>query len=687
MVRAKDLFDQYTDVVQTYNSQQATKEWLGDIAICGASVLGAVALAVFPEPTGATKAASAAAWIGAGKTCTARFATGTEDLFPNDGNLSAEQLAFANSLMQSQLRESEQVYTLIGKIEHFVQKVSNYESLIIAFRSRISELKRTATYGNTALDNLSYYSTFSDSSFIQFEEESLNNKRSEFRVYARMVQDLRRTVVYDIGNKLPENSDYTVNGAETYYMPAVAELTILSSYGASFASAWDNLDTTTMTDGDKNLVSTASLLDKIFLDFRLTYGDRSTNTITKFVGTDLVSGLQDDDGDGLQDLVGGELQFGDRGEKAMLGDSRFYDPSEATPSGCAKGWVDVSDYCTSFANTGGPVIAGNCADIRTMPLLERTQLAHLDHMVRSESVETFACEDNLGTYTIHAGTGSGTSGRFNGVDMPFPNWAAPSTVWARGIANTFSQSYYDAQTATVRKIMDTYLDGIESSDKSLSVNAKFYPGHFAYHIDMDNDVFEPEADLFNDVTKAPQTMSEQFVGAALFCTDGLACGVNMTTLGQATEMDLVLFGDSYKANRCRWDDPYITDILDESHRYTDGTTRQAQITFKMDHDLITTNALSHTTPEATPLLDDALSAEWFNARPLHTKGMMFLVRGIYKDGDVADNINTWAPYTTLSTLPVLRLAVRYSYYDTDAIVGAANIDLDTFLTCDPNTAP
>ena len=686
---ATDLFDWYTNIHQQYNAKRSFGEWLADGVICGASVLGALALAIFPEPTGATKAASAAAWIGAGKVCASRFATGTENLFPEDGNLSASQLNFAASLMHSQLREADQIYELIGKIEQFVQRLSHYESLIITFRSRVAEFKRTVAYSNQSLDTLSHYNTFADPAFVQFEEESLNNIRSDFRVYARMVQDVRRKVIYDIGNPLPEGADYSVNSSETYYLPSVAELTILAGYNAGFTSAWDRLNVNTITDSDRNLVATASLIDKVFLDFRLTYGDRTANAQTKFIGSNLTDGLLDDDGDGYQDMIDGELQFGDRGEKAMLGDSRFYDPSDDTASGCAHGRVDMSDYCAVYANTGQPTSAGQCADIRTMPLLERVQLAHLDHTVRSEGIETFECFDHGGVFTIRAGTGSGAGGRFNGLDMPFPNWAAdPNVSWQRGLANTFSESYYAAQTKTVQRIMDRYLDGIEDSDRSLSVNAKFYPGHFAYYIDMETDVFEPEADLFNDTAKAAQTQSEQFVGAAVFCSDLTACGANAASVNEGNEIDIVLFGDGYKSNRCRYDDAYAADALFDTHRYSDGSTRQAQMSFKMDHDLISSvKAYSHVTPESTPFLTDALAASWLNARPLHASGMLLIVRGIYKNGDIADNANTWALYKTASSTPTLRVAVDYSYYATDVIVGAANIDLEGFLTCEPNTAP
>jgi hypothetical protein len=679
MHQTDQLFDSYTDAVATYEKKKATRAWIVGGAVCIGTVLGATAATI------ASSGAAAPIWIGAAKTCASRFSDPNVDLFPNDGNYNAEELNFEATFVNQQFTEAEQLYTASQKLESIALRIADYESTVFAYRSELAAYERTVAFGNSTLDALGSYEAFNDPTYVKFEEQELAGLKNQFRDFAHRLEDTRRTVAYELSNDVPSDAVYPRTTVEQYWMPSIADITIASTAGAHPDSAYLGLamvGAAPPAPEAQTLVATASLLQKVIDDFHTVYGERleGASAQTAYIASS-VPGLLDADNNGLQDTLLGIPQYANPGELAMLGDSRFYAASGLSRSGCRAGSVDLHDYCNVLSGTSTPTVAGECADVRGKTVSERLGLAHLDHMTRTTGRETFACTvDAGGAYHIAIATGSGVNATFTASDLPIATY--DSAHWYRGVPDTVDEAFYAAQTTTVRRLIDVYLDGVTDPRFALSKNFKFDPGKYLYLVDMTAPALEPEGDVLTGVQFPAQTMSEQLEGLAVVCASSAACGASSTAVEQGRAIDVVTFGPGYKGMRCRYTTDYATQT---GLSYSDGTSRQAQLAFDMDSDLSagTIKSVVTTTAESDPLVATALDQSTVLQRPLHASRFLIGVGGLY-DGGQHPVGNVWALYLG-GTEPRLRIAARFSHYNTDPVLGPENIDLDHFLTCPANT--
>lgn len=687
MDRVDDLFNEYEDAVGAYQRQQATKEFVLDALVCGAAVVGATAATI------GSYGAGAGTWVGAAQVCHDRYKDDAGDLI--FGDITPEDLAFENAFLNQDVARAEQLYTFTNKLENVLLRVADYEAQVFVYRSQLAAFQRAIAFSNTSLDALGAYRAENDPVFLANENDELRLLKANFKEFAGRIEEAQATIVYDMANLVPEAAAFQREVNDVYWMPRLAEIAV----AAPASIDPDDVDTAytflEMVGGtvepavqDQSLLAAASLLLRVYDDFRDVYGERLPAE-TAFIGSGL-AGLSDADGDGIQDRSGSELVYDNPGEYAMLGDSRFYDPGGATGDGpsaaCAPGWVDVSHYCSTFTD-GTPTAAGDCADIRAMTVQDRLELAHLDHMVRSVGVEAFDCTvDGGGTIGVAARVGSGSGGRFTGGalgDLPWPDHDV--TDWYRG-HEVVDTAFYLAQTKAVRTMIDLYLDGVEDETAALSSNFNFYPGDYVYQIDMANPWLEPEVDVLDGAVDAPQTMSEQLDAMVVVCTSFVSCGATSTSVEDDKPIDMVVFGPyGHKGTRCRQN---AADAVASGNVYPDGASRQTQIAFRTDHDLAagTIQTFKQVLPEADPMIEDALDASTLLQRPLHATRLLFSVHALYQQSGIADNTDAWA-FHLGGTEPRLRVAARYSYYNTDPILGAPSIAIDDFLTCPLGSEP
>ena len=119
--------------------------------------------------------------------------------------------------------------------------------------------------------------------------------------------------------------------------------------------------------------------------------------------------------------------------------------------------------------------------------------------------------------------------------------------------------------------------------------------------------------------------------------------------------------------------------------------RQEQVSYQMDPVRALSGdgwTLTTTTPYTSPELETILSNQsGLERRPLHLGGMIVQAAGVWgPDGPPHDDLDgPWTLYrrrVDLSTNPArLRLAVRYSYYNTSGSTDGTGINYDEFLPC------
>jgi hypothetical protein len=680
MKNADQLFEQYIDDAGTYDDQkEAFKHWLEDTLVCGGAVLTAIAGAE-------TTVGDIALWVGAAATCTARFVEDQDELFPDNGHISEKELNFEASLASATLTEADLAYNITSRLETVILRIQDYQDSVRRYQGALADYQGAITRANETLDSVGDYEVFDDSTYQEFQLLELTTMKGSFRGFARDLQDRQREVEYDMGNEIPEGTEYARNIAEHYWMPRIADITVASpSQNVDVLTAYTSLDSTfgEPQPQEKTLVGTASLLQFVYDDFREVY-ERRINYVDGDVGYigSAEQGLVDLDGDGLQDVdANGARVYNNLGEQALLGDSRFYDPS-GVHGACADGWAEIADYCPTLTD-GTATTATECADVDAMPVIDRLSAAYADHMMRTPGHATFDCTSDAAGYHVAVRRGS-LAGAFTSADLP--PWNGDGSAWHKGVVGVADETLYAAQTPVVQALIDLYLDRVNASDAELSASMRVYPGNYLLAVDMSAPTLDPEYDVMTSPLFARESQSEQLDGLAVLCTSSAGCGAGSMSVDNKP-VDVALLGPGYKGTRCMYEDEYASTYGLEYERMNSGP-RQAQLEFLMDDDLLTgtVQTLKTTLPDYEPLVEDTLAASSAMQRPLHVGKMLFSIYGIYDANGSAQDSNLWALYLGDAT-PRLRIAVDYSYYSTDATQGPQDIDIGSFLACPDHSEP
>jgi hypothetical protein len=672
-----ELIESYTNFFAAFERQQAWKAALADGLICAAEIIGGIAATVGSYGGGA------AVLVVAILDCSARFIQNGALYGPDDKNISPHDINYAAWMTNMTITQSEQIYALSEKIQTVVRAATQYQTAAQRYQSAELAFKKELARADGAFDALVGYQAWMDPTVVHFENQELRNLKASFRQIAGVVQDMHRLMEYDTGNPIPTGRLYVRQQNQSYYLPTLAQITLLSTHGGNLGSALsllesntaDGSDLETTEPGAFNMVSMASLLAQIYDDFRTVY----TPSGSQRPFTDAWIGS----------AVAGVGDTTNPGERAMLGDSRFYDSTGQTESGCPEDTVDLADYCAVYQDTQAAVVAGTCVDISAMSSITRLDLAWLDHMLRGEGVETFDCNENGGAPSIGLHPAGDHSSGFGLADL---GTIPPSGDWYRDLPNGMRQAYYDSQTRTARAVLDRYFDAAQDGESALPTTISLYPGSYAVLIDMSGPsfgagetsvAFDPELDLLSGGTAHVGSMAEQIEGIALACT-AANCGVAVQQYA-----GLALLGDGFQGTRCRTSlSTYTDDAGATRFSYTapDGTARQEQLRYRMDHAIVRNEpgwTFSATNPNDAPELDAILGNPAISGvgnRPLHANSM-FLVIGGHLDANGQPVNSPWVLYRGSSPNPRIRLAVRYSYYNTDPDDGADNINIGDFLPC------
>jgi hypothetical protein len=638
---------------------------------------------------GATMAI-AGAWTAAGSTCTGVAASGNS--FSNAPTEAEIQVAYNEFSMT--LQADEEAYTLALKMGLISTLLAEYRLQVREFLDLESELQRRMAFGNLALDELVDDDLF-DPSLQAFDEESLGAMKAAFRQLAQQVRDFHHLIEYDIGQRVREEGTFRVEeGAEGYFLPKLSQLTIYKSIGYSFDGAFAQLESDSGASGVPsergfNLVAYASLLAHVHDTFLILYQDRVPSATPVYIGGP-TSGLPGVDMDGDLDLDDADAMLSENpGDRAMLGDSPFYDPWRNTDpdgaAGCGPGFVDISDYCTKFWGTNHTIDPNTCVDIHNLTTIQRYSLAYLDHMTKGVGARLFACGPTITVCTAYdedAGCIEDTTyGPYIDVapdadDDGVFSLAELGTVPANGI---YSQQYYNAQTPTVRRIIDKFVKENALHGDVMDMNdLKADPGTYLWLVNMTGDgeesgytsaSFDPEEDLTFGETIVENSIAEHLTGIALVCTDATAC----PDLDNDFAFDLIMFGPAYLGDRCLSID----------------TSRQERVGFAMEPEAILTlpalvaTSAANLNEDVEPVLTDPVEQDRLGAQPLHGSSWLITMRGhTDASGDVLEP--GWALYaddTFSNDGPRVRVALRYSYYEATEQAGDFEYDVAGLLEC------
>lgn len=673
-----------------------------DGVTCGLAAVGATAVTIFNVAcTGVTAGVcttfaaptTTAAWVGTAATCATAF--NNESIwFPNAPTKEEVQRAYAEYGMTLDINS--EAYTVTTKIQALLGHYARYEQDIVQFKTLVAAMVRAAAYDDELFVDVVNSSLF-DPAHQMFEEESLGAMKATFNEAARRARDIHHVVQYDVGQGIAEGSDFEISPGVAYHFPRLGEVTVLQTYGGSFTTAYQDLQTSGGASGvgnasrSMNLVAYASLLKHVHTEFSSIYQDRQESGAV-FIGSSSpgVWGT-DSDGDGNadpdEDLNPGEASF--------LGDSPFYDPrryvDEVGVGGvpCPAGTVDLADYCSAFDN-GDPVDDGTCFWVGDLSVSERYSLAYLDHMTKAPGVELFTCystfESECREYDeMGLCIDQDVFSPYITVADPGPDGLYTYSELG-GVSNstydTTDTTYVAAQTRVVRKIIDRFELERGTHDNIDSDDIEIRPGTYVWMVNMSESHesngysgpgFDPEIHLTTG--EAPDTISEQLTGLALLCTDPIACADDYN----GYDAEVMFMGDGYLGSRCEQRDTFL----------------QQRVPFQMEPDLVSVPAQRAIAPatfveDAEALLGSAAARDTLGAQPLHTNSWIVTLRGHSDhDGDQLYDEHgvptAWALYRHIpgasADVPRLRIATQYSYYSAGAHSGDFEYNVRGLLEC------
>lgn len=673
----------------TFEDQQRTIEQWVDGILCGSAIVGsALACGVTSEFTAGMSCVGAV-----GGAVSACAALADDDWF--DSQVTTEEVQLAFYEYSTSLQENAEMAQLAGELNTFVGTAFDYGDAALAYAGEQAAFSRALAVTNQTMAGM-YNDLASDPTAWFFQDQAFQSMKANFLGYADDVRDAHHLLEYATGHAIGEGLTLPI-GNTTYCLPRLADITVFKTYDSDFGTARADLSygsCSAATDpADLNVVAMASVLDELSFAFADVYGARAEQDAW-LVGAGSALGGIDRDGDGIATSADDVLaRAWNPGEWALLADSGFYDPlgyddvdSDTNGVVCPLGQIDLQDVCSHFIG-GDAVLDATCFDPRTLSNVERVNLAFLDHMVRGEGVETFACTKSASGYTVGVAVADYfTYSQLGGTPAWLAN-AAPNEDWYLEIPNGITKPYYLAQTRTVQKMIDRYFAEVRTSELTLGAGAvNRVPGTFWFVLDTSSPageagattpLFDMEQDLLTGDIGATTTMAEQLVSMAFLCSDEFACPD-----AQPHEVDLVMFGPGYQGDR-----------------YQHSSGRQEQVMYRMGPHVMDaagswaariTDVIMQA-PQIDAMLANPNVQSQFARRPLHTNGMLLSVAGAANsDGDVYVDALTgletrWALYRTIDPGQTLasriRIKARYSYYGTSADQLSNYYNLVDLLPC------